>query len=222
MLIAEELFLLLTTDEGKPESAFSKSGFGYVAATITDLVLAQRLEFSDDKRPRVHVVDPSPTDHPILDHALLRLQERAGKRLSSLVTDTKIVRESDIARSLERAGVVDIVEKRMLGFVPERRPVRDPAPERYVRERLRVALVGKEIRPQEATLLAILQGLDLAHKVLREESAGLSKCELKARIKTLTTQVEAGEAVKKAVDAMNAAIAAATVAATSAAGSGSS
>ena len=43
MLIAEELFLLLRRDDGKPESASAQRGYGLAAAVITDLVLAEKV-----------------------------------------------------------------------------------------------------------------------------------------------------------------------------------
>lgn len=203
MLICEELFLLLTRDDGKPESAFTSPGYGYAAAAITDLVLAGRVDLSDDDDPRVTVVDPSPTDNRLLDEALARVREKDGKKLSSLVTDGKVAPEKRIAESLERAGVVRVEEGRMLGFVPDRRPAVDPAPERHLRERLRVALQGREVTPHEATLLSILSALELAPKVLQEETVGMSRKEVKARIKEVTAEVEAGDAVRKAVATMN-------------------
>ena len=42
MLIAEELFLLLRRDDGKPESAMAQRGYGLAAAVIADLVVAGR------------------------------------------------------------------------------------------------------------------------------------------------------------------------------------
>ena len=53
MLIAEELFLLLRRDDGKPESAMAHRGYGFAAALLTDLVVARRITLSDDKDPRM-------------------------------------------------------------------------------------------------------------------------------------------------------------------------
>ena len=66
--------------------------------------------------------------------------------------------------------------------------------------------MGGEPRPQDATLLAILQGLGVAGKVLEAEKGTLGRRDLKRRIEEVSTEVKAGEAVKKAVDAMNAAL----------------
>ena len=206
MLIAEELFLLLRRDDGKPESASAQRGYGLAAAVITDLVLAERVTLSDDKDPRMTVLVPGPPGHPVLDAAMARLEQRDGKKLSSLVTDRKLALEHPVARALADAGVIRIEEKRALGLVPERYPVLEPEPERRVREQLRTVLMGGEPRPQDATLLAILQGLGVAGKVLEAEKGTLGRRDLKRRIEEVSTEVKAGEAVKKAVDAMNAAL----------------
>ena len=206
MLIAEELFLLLRRDDGKPESASAQRDYGLAAAVITDLVLAERVTLSDDKDPRMTVLVPGPPGHPVLDAAMARLEQRDGKKLSSLVTDRKLALEHPVARALADAGVIRIEEKRALGLVPERYPVLEPEPERRVREQLRTVLMGGEPRPQDATLLAILQGLGVAGKVLEAEKGTLGRRDLKRRIEEVSTEVKAGEAVKKAVDAMNAAL----------------
>ena len=168
------------------------------------------MTLSDDKDPRLSVVATDPVGHPALDAALTRLAEKDGKKLSSLVTDGKVAVEGRIAEALAAAGVIAIEEKRALGLVPARYPVLDPEPERRTREQLRTVLVGGTPQPEDATLLAILQGLGIAPKVLEEEQGTLSKKELKRRIEEVADEVQAGDAVAKAVAsavaAMNTAI----------------
>ena len=206
MLIAEELFLLLRRDDGKPESAMAQRAYGLAAAVITDLVVAERITLSQDKDPRMTVLVPGPVGHPALDAAMLRLEQKDGKKLSSLVTDGKVAVEREVAAALAAAGVVAIEEKRALGLVPEKYPVRDPEPERRLRERLRVVLQGGTPTPADASLLSILQGLEVAPKVLENEKGTLGKRDLKQRIEDVSTDVVAGDAVAKAVAAMNTAL----------------
>jgi hypothetical protein len=206
MLIAEELFLLLRRDDGKPESAMAHRGYGLAAAVITDLVVAERVTLSDDKDPRMTVLVPEPVGHPALDAAMVRLEQRDGKKLSSLVTDGKVAVEREVAAALSAAGVIDVEEKRALGLVPEKYPVRDPEPERRVRERLRTVLLGGTPTPADASLLAILQGLEVAPKVLEEEKGTLGRKELKQRIEEVSAYAATGDAVAKAVAAMNTAM----------------
>ncbi|MBS2938460.1 GPP34 family phosphoprotein [Nocardioides sp. J2M5] len=206
MLIVEELFLLLRRDDGKAESATSQNGYGLAAAVVTDLVLAEKVTLSDDKDPRMAVVSPAPAGHPALDVALARLVEKDGKKLSSLVTDRRLNVEHEVAEALSSAGVVRVEEKRALGLVPARYPILDPEPERRVRERLRTVLAGGTPQPADATLLSVLQGLGLVGKVLADEKGGLGRRDLKRRIEEVSTDVQAGAAVAKAVQAMNTAI----------------
>lgn len=206
MLICEELFLLLRRDDGKPESAFSQNGYGLAAAAVTDLILAERVALSDDKDPRVRVVNPQPTGHPALDAALARLADKDDRKLSACVVDAKVNPEKQVVQALAAAGVIDVEEKRALGFVPEKYPIRDAAHEQAVRQRLAAVLAGARPTVADATLLAILQGIDLAPRVLEQEKGELGKKELKARIEQVTHDVPAGTAVTKAVQSMNAAI----------------
>ncbi len=222
MLIVEELFLLLRRDDGKPASAMAQRGYGLAAAVITDLVLAERITLSEDKDPRMTVLVPGPVGHPALDAAMARLEQRDGKKLSSLVTDGKLAVEEQVAAALASAGVIGIEEKRALGLVPAKYPVVDPEPERRTREQLRVVLQGGTPRTEDATLLAILQGLGVVPKVLAEEKGTLGRRDLKRRIEEVSSEVKAGDAVAKAVAAMNTAImTAAIVPAIAAGGSGS-
>ncbi|GAA1451152.1 hypothetical protein GCM10009641_85060 [Mycobacterium cookii] len=206
MLIAEELFLLLRRDDGKPESAMAHRGYGFAAALLTDLVVAGRITLSDDKDPRMSIPHAGPVGHPALDAAMTRLEARDGKKLSSLVTDGKLAREAELARALRAAGVIRIEEKRVLGLVPESYPVVDPEPERRVRERLRTVLLGGTPSTGDAALLAILQGLGLAPKVLEDEKGVLGNEELAQRIEEASGDVATGDAVGKAVAAMNTAM----------------
>jgi hypothetical protein len=221
MLIAEELFLLLRRDDGKPESASAQRGYGLAAAVVTDLVLAERVTLSDDKDPRMTVLVPGPPGHPVLDAAMARLEQRDGKKLSSLVTDRKLALERPVASALAEAGVIRVEEKRAMGLVPERYPVLDPEPERRLREQLRLVLHGGTPRTEDATLLAILQGLGVAGKVLEDEKGDLGRRDLKRRIEEVSTEVKAGEAVAKAVAALNAAIMTAAIVPAIAAGGSS-
>ncbi|XVX18921.1 GOLPH3/VPS74 family protein [Actinomycetota bacterium] len=214
MLIAEQLLLLLTTDEGKAESWGIQDGIGYAGAAIADLVLAERVTLSDDKDPRVRVLSTAPTGHPALDQVLERLSHRDGKKLSSMVADGKCNPHKEIVASLARAGVIEVAPRRAFGFVPERHPVLDPGPERALRERLRAVLAGGQATIPEATVLSLLQGLDVAPKVLRDEMGGMGKKELKARILQVAREHDAGDAgvaVAKAIEAINVAVATAVI-----------
>ncbi|WP_380163921.1 GPP34 family phosphoprotein [Jannaschia sp. R86511] len=199
---AVEVFLLLTSDEGGPASWGTQTGWALSAASIADLLIEGRLVLEDGKDPRVRVVDTTPTGSAVLDRVMVRAAEKNGARLSTLVQDRKLNPEDEVVQALKAGGVVDVVPRRMLGLVPEKRPTLDPQPEREIRDRLRVVLAGGRPAPTDATILAILQGLGVAKKVLAAESMGMSS----RGVQEAASEIAVGSAIKRAIDSMNAAI----------------
>src|SRR5699024_6526328 len=206
MLITEELFLLLRRDDGKPESAFAQNGYGLAGAVISDLIVAEQITVSDDKKPRLIVLPAAHADHPVLAAALQRLRERDGKKLAALIPDRKLNLEQESARSLAEQHVIRIEENRALGFVPEQYPVLDDGPESARRQQLQAVLAGATPQVEDGVLLSILQGLDLATRVLAAEKGTLGKRDLKRRIDEVSEDAVAGHAVAQAVRSMNAAM----------------
>ena len=73
MLIVESLLLLLTEDSGNPEGWSSNNDLMLRGALLSDLMLAGRIEADTARtarRPRMRIVDTTPTGHPVLDDAL--------------------------------------------------------------------------------------------------------------------------------------------------------
>ncbi len=208
---AAEIFLLLTNDAGGQASWGTQTGWALSAATIADLLIEGRVELGEEKDPRVRVVDAAPTGRPVLDKVLARAEAKDGKKLSALVQDSKLNPEDEVIEQLVAGGVVGVVPKRLLGLVPEKRPTLDPGPERRIRERLRTVLAGGRPSATDATLLAILQGLGVATKVLAEECAGMTSKQLKQRVEEATAEVAVGVALKRAIDSLNGAILAAVI-----------
>ena len=220
METAAEIFLLLTNDEGGPASWGTQTGWALSAATIADLLIEERVLLEEGKDPRVRVIDATPTGRPILDKVLSRIVEKEGRKLSTLVQDRKLNPEAEVVQELVDRGVVEVVPARLLGLVSAKRPTLDPLPEREVRERLRTILVGGQPSATDATLLAILQALGVAKKVLKAESEGMSAKQLKGRIEDASNEVAVGVALKRAIDSLNAAILAAVIVPTIVAGAG--
>lgn len=211
MLISEELLLLLVNDEGKDESWGTYRGYGLAGAVLADLVVAGRLELDAAKDPRMTIVDVSSMGHPVLDVGLAALEGRDGKRLSSMISGGRLKPEGAIAQSLADAGVVRIEEKRMLGMVPARYPVLDPAPEQATRRRIASVLRGST-PPTEADLaiLGILEGLSVTKKVIGPDTE-LDTRQLKARVKELAADNPSGTAVGRSVQSMAAAMTTAAI-----------
>ena len=210
MLTCEELFLLLTKDSGKPESRMTYPAYGLTGALLTDLLLAGRISLTEERNPRIYIVSAEPTGHPVLDRALEILPAKDGKRFSSLVSWGKLNPTRNIAQSLEAAGVVRIHTGGLFGSLNPSYPTLDPVPERQLRARIDAALRG--VQPPTASdvaLLSILQALGVAPTVLPQQETGLSRGELKRRIKELAGENPVGRAVQRAVEAVTMAIIAA-------------
>lgn len=211
MLIVEELHMLLLRPDGRVESAVSVNRlYGEVAAVIVDLALHGRISVSDEKNPVVDIVSTEPTGNPILDTTLQRLVPLRGKRLQSLVVRPKLDPLEVVVESLVGQGVLVRGERGFFGWGSARTPESDSAPEQMLRSRLAAVLAGTGAPTQaDLALLSILQSLNSAHAILRDECGGMSARDLKKRIEELTAGSPAGDAVAKAV---NDAIAAAMVA----------
>ncbi|MGK3949564.1 GOLPH3/VPS74 family protein [Microbacterium sp. K2] len=209
MLIVEELHMLLLRPDGRVESAVSVNRlYGEVAAVIVDLALHGRISVSNEKNPIVDIVSTEPTGNPILDTTLQRLVPLRGKRLQSLVVRPKLDPLEVVVESLVVQGVLVRGERGFFGWGSARTPESDSAPEQMVRSRLAAVLAGTAAPTQaDLALLSILQNLNSAHAILRDECGGMSARDLKKRIEELTAGSQAGDAVAKAVyDAITAAM----------------
>ena len=249
MLICEDILLLLTRDDGRTEAWVSYRPYALAAGLLSDLALANCLEFEPTgKNPKVTLKGgpvgapadpaggagggPSPADGPgaIMEFGLRALAGRSKPpRVQSVVTAGWFNPQEVVSRSLVAQGIVGLEEKRMLGLKPERYPVLDPQPEAHTRARLADALAGRgPVAPADVMILGILQAIDAPRNVLRAELAqvGLKPREAKKRISALAEELPAdaqhgNRAIKGVIDSMNAAIMGA-VAATAAGGAAAS
>ncbi|MCK2034802.1 GPP34 family phosphoprotein [Microbacterium sp. SSW1-49] len=201
MLIVEELHLLLLRPDGRLEtSAASYRLFGEVAAVLVDLTLHGRVIVTEGKKSVVQVVSADPTGHPVLDAVLARLVPLSGKRLQSLVHSSKLDPLDEVVASLVAQGVLARGERGFFGWGAQRTPESDPGPEALLRSRLAAVIAGTAApTAADLTLLAILQGLNAAHPLLRHDVGELSAGQLRRRIEALTTGSPAGDAVSLAV-----------------------
>ncbi len=208
MLISEELLLLLSKDDGTNE-AFVYRDYGMTAAAIADLMAAGHVILSEDRTPRLRIVVPGPARHPALTAMLERLTPKDGRKIDSILMWDSIHPTRDVAEGLRDAGVIDIRERRLLGLVPTRFPTLDPQPERELRERLAAVIAG-DVRANEndVVLLGILQGMDVARRVLRDEVGDLKGRALKARIEAIIEESPIGDALRRTIRAMATIIAA--------------
>ena len=201
MLISEDLLLLLTRDDGRTEAWVSHRDYALAAGLLSDLALAECVEFEQGKKrnPRVSLaggiggvggvggvggaggvggepVGSEPqADGPgaVMAFGLQALAARSRPpRVQSLITAGWFNPKEVVSRSLVAQGVVGLEEARFLGLQPERYPAMDDEPERRTRARLQDALAGRgEVAVTDAMILGILRGMDAAKVVLKEEAA---------------------------------------------------
>lgn len=212
MLICEEMFLLLTKDDGGKVDWGSHLGYALTASLVADLVVADRIELGDERDPTVRIRSTDPTGNAILDTGLEAIAERDGKAVSSIITDRKHDPNDAVVSSLAAQGVIEVEEKRWLGLIPEKHPTVDDRPEQALRRRLGEVLAGRRTATVAGvTLLSVLQAVGAAHTVLEAESGGMSKKGLTERVEHLTIDEPTGPAVKQSIDAMTAALTATTI-----------
>ena len=207
MLISEQLYLLLTRATGTKEPSASMRAYGLAAGVITDLVAAGKITLSDEKRPRVNIVDAAPTGNAVLDFGLAALQKRDGRRLEEVITSSKLDPTDVVANSLIQQGILAEGDRTFFGLGKPRTPEVNPIPEQQLRARLAQVLAGTQApTAADATVLVTLQGLGAAKQVLRDDIQGMSGGDLKRRIKEVMADAPTGDAVERAIAAVNSAV----------------
>ncbi|EME22998.1 GOLPH3/VPS74 family protein [Rhodococcus triatomae] len=220
-LLAEDLLLLLLDDEtGKPLVDGSVLPRALAGAVLLDLSLDAVVEPADGsgavKKGRLILRDRTAPLDPILAHAVAQL--RGSKPLKPVAAIEKLgknLREAVLGRIVER-GWVHEAKGKVLGIFPTKTwPAVDASHERVVRDRLRSVLVdGATPDQRTAALISLLSAVDAAPKLFPD----VSKKVVRKRAKEIAKGDWSGEAVRHAVDAVNAAVIAVVVVPSVAAG----
>jgi len=228
MLLAEDILLLLTDDAtGKTSVDSTTLDLALAGAVLLELAVEGRVDVAGPGEPvkpgRVVVRDPRPTGDELLDTALGIVASSSPRKPDSMLGQLKKGLAATLRERLVSRGIMRFEEGRVLGIFPTSRwPAADSSHEDQVRRALFDVLVtGRSATPTEAGLVALLQAVDKVPTVFPH--TGLAKRELRARAKAVAEGGFAGEAVRKAIEAINAGVmAAVTMAAVAGAGAGSS
>ncbi|MFE3289687.1 GPP34 family phosphoprotein [Rhodococcus sp. NPDC059234] len=213
-LLAEDLLLLLLDDDtGKPVVDGATLPRVLAGAVLLDLALDGVVEPAgaggEVKKGRLVLRDRAVPTDPILAHAVSQLRgskpmkpERAIEKLD------KGLREAVLGRIVER-GWVHQSKGKLLGIFPVKTwPAMDASHEQAVREGLRAVLLdGVAPESRTAALISLLSAVDAAHKVFPEAD----RKAIRKRAKAIAADEWAGAAVRKAVEAVNAAVMAAVI-----------
>jgi len=222
VILAEDVLLLLTDDaSGKAVVDKTHLDLAVAGGVLLDLATLGRVAVTGEgeqvKAGRLVVRDVAPTDDDVLDEALARVGALGPmKPYRALPKLAKGLREELLARMVAR-GILREQEGRVLGIFPSHTwPALDPSHERQVRAGLNdVLVVGRAPAPREAALISLLQAIGQVPKVLGD--VGVPARELRRRAKDVASGGFVDEAVRRAVEEINAGMAAAITAATTSA-----
>ncbi len=204
-----EEILLLALDDDKGTLHFGATWQQAVGgAVIADLLLAGRIQATDEKKPKLEVVDPTPLGDPLLD-ASLQAMAAAKKPKKGVEWVQKFGNQGKlkqrIADELVRKGVLRAEEGKVLWvFNTTHYPERDGRSEREVVSRLKRAIftATTEVAPRTVVLVALADAAGLLPKVF--EKSRLK--ERKERIKKLTEGQATGKMAREAIEAMQMAV----------------
>ena len=225
MLIPEDLLLLLLDDESGRLRHGTYLDTAVGGALLAELALAQHVEVVKGSgvwaRAKVVPTGSGEPEDDVLAEALatVRHKERSAQ---DLVGRLGRGRRAQLLDRLEQRGILRREDDRVLGLFPRKRwPAVDSSHEDDVRRQLGDAVVrGATPTERTAALVALLSAMGVAHQVVDRE--GLSGGEVRKRAKAIAEGDWAAKAVKDAIAAVQAAIAATMVASTSVAASGGS
>ncbi|MEP7763578.1 GPP34 family phosphoprotein [Sanguibacter sp. 25GB23B1] len=211
MILAEEVALLLIHDiSGKAVVDSTRLDLALAGSVLLDLVASGRVDVSGPGEPvkagRLVVRDPRPTGDPLLDEALRRIAVGKPRTPESTLPDLRKGLRDEVLARLVRQGFLRFEERRTFGVFRVRSwPSTGTGVERSLRTGLYEVLVnGRGATPREAALISMLHAVDRVPKVLGD--VGLPAGELRRRAKAASDGGLADKAVRRAIDAVNAAL----------------
>ncbi|MGH3490208.1 MAG: GOLPH3/VPS74 family protein [Actinopolymorphaceae bacterium] len=222
MLLAEDLLLLLVDDAtGKPLTDGTKLDHAIAGAVLLELALQGKVDVTatreeNRRKGRLVVRDPSPTGEAILDEALTLVADKQGKKPESVIGALKKGLRERLLSGLAERGILRREEGKILGIFPTTKwGAEDSRHEDALRSRLRGVLVsGLTPDNRSGALISLLSAIDVVPKIVESPD----RRAVKRRAKEVAEGAWAADAVRRAVEAVNAATVAATTAATSGSG----
>lgn len=216
MLICQEMFLLLTKDNGKQEDWVSNNEAALRATVLTDLLLGGHVELGEKKKVET---TPQRPEHPVLAWAWEELQEHKATSMQSLLEASWFTPREIIALDFHANGQLDVEKAKWWQISGDRYIMTDLELEKELRERLVAVLEAQ--RPatvNDVIILDILREVSGAYTLLKNDAEGMKRREMRARIQEIKEEVEYDKTASSAVKAVveEAAAVAAMVATTAA------
>ena len=196
MLICQEMFLLLTKDNGKKE-AVTNNETALSAGLFSDLLMHDAVGIS--AKNKVHATDKKP-EHPVLAWAWDGLHERRTSSVKTLLQARWFSPREKIAQDFRDHGQLEIEDAAWWQLGGDRYIMTDTALEDEVRERLAAVLDGTQNPSvKDMIILDILREVKGAYPLLKEDAPEMKRREMRNRIKELKQQVEYDDAAASAV-----------------------
>lgn len=212
LFLHEELMLLALRDH-KGTLATDNVEYVIAGALLSELLLSGKIAVQEEKKKRIEVLDTTPTGNPVVDEALAAIHEaRRPATIQDWVSRLAEIRnlKDKVARGLCDKGILRAGEDKVLFlFTRKVYPEIDPGPEEAVIDRLYKAIFERagDEPPRTVILLSLARQADLL-----KITFGKDKVKLKQdRIERLTKGEMAGAATGEAIEAIQAALVAATV-----------
>ena len=196
MLICQEMFLLLTKDNGKKE-VLSNNETALRAGLFSDLLLYEAVAIT--AKNKVHATDKKP-EHPVLSWAWDSLHEHRTSSVKTLLQAGWFSPREKIAQDFQDRGQLEIEDAAWWQLGGDRYIMTDTALENEVRERLAAVLDGTQApSAKDVLILDILREIKGAYPLLKEDAPEMKRREMRKRIKELKQQVEYDDAAASAV-----------------------
>ncbi|WP_434451754.1 GOLPH3/VPS74 family protein [Lentzea sp. E54] len=214
-MLPEDLMLLFVNQQnGKLRTDSSSVENALAGAVLIELVNSGRVAFEPNGK-KLQVVDPTPLKDPLLQESVGRFDkpmkpQRAVERLRKKVRD-------NVAAQLEARGAVRVQPRKVLGIFPAKSYViTDERAADEVRKAVgEVALGYRGADARTGALITLLFAVKAVHKVVDGDKRDMTR-----RAKDVAAGNWAGDAVRRAVEAIQAGVVAATAAAAAASQAG--
>ena len=200
MRFAEEIMLLLLDDEGGKFRRVPEWSLRYAlgGGVLMDLALENRIDTDLD---RLMLVDAAPVGDPLLDPLLAEIAAEsessdARRWVERAAGRAEEIRETAIARLVER-GVLERTEDRFLWVFRTRRyPLVDGQAEREVKLRIMEVLFSDEVPgPRDIVIISLAD----ACGILRELLSARELAHVASRVQQVRKMDLIGRAVAKAI-----------------------
>ncbi|MEU8239222.1 GPP34 family phosphoprotein [Actinoplanes missouriensis] len=218
MNLLDEFMLLAHDQLGRRIADTSRLDYALGGAILMELALAGRIDVADKK---VVVIDRDPLGDPIVDAALIRIgDDPKGRTAGHWVTGLSKGVQRQVLDRLVTDEILRVERSKVMVVFPRVRypwayDVEPPA-RASARERMRSAIHGTWADPRTHAMCSLIAAVEIERKLFPD----LDRKLLKARLRELSEGEWAAAAVRKAIQAVQAAVTTAVVVDASSGGDG--